>query len=102
MHRCLDELVPVYVVLRTPLVEVAALKSYLPRLSITLEAFAFSAVPHSESESKGPPPKELIFSEVIKDSNQPTIVRYEEESSSHIYIAWKLEVFICKIHHIPV
>jgi hypothetical protein len=102
MHRCLDELVPVYIVFRTPLIEDVVLKSYLARLAITLEAFAFGTVPHSESESKGPPPKELIFSGTIKDSNKPTIIRYEEESGPHIYITWKLEVFICKSHYVLV
>jgi hypothetical protein len=96
MHRCPDELVPVYVVFRTPLIEGVTLKSYLARLAITLEVFAFSTVPHSDSEPKGPPPKELIFSGTIKDSNEPTIIRYDEQGSPHIYIVWKLEVFICK------
>jgi hypothetical protein len=92
MHRCLDELVPVYIVFRTPLIEDVVLKSYLARLAITLEAFAFGTVPHSE----------LIFSGTIKDSNKPTIIRYEEESGPHIYITWKLEVFICKSHYVLV
>lgn len=102
MHRCIDELVPVYVVFRTPLVEEVTLMSFLARLAITLEAFAFSTVPQSESESKGTPPKELIFSDTIKDSNKPTIVRYGEESSPHTYIAWRLEVFICQSDHVLV
>ena len=104
MHRCVDELVPVYVVFRTPLIEDVTLKSYLARLAITLEVFAFSTAPQPEPEGKGPPPKELIFSDVIKDSNKPIIVRYEEEeeAGTHIYVAWKVEVFICKSGYYPV
>lgn len=87
---------------RTPLIEDTTLKSYLARLAINLEAFAFSTAPPPEPETKAPPPKELIFSETIKASNEPAIVRHEEEGSPHIYVIWKVEVFICKRMPVPV
>ena len=61
MHRLLDELLAVYVVFQTPLLEEATLKSYLARLVISVEAFAFSTVPPSDQDAKATPPKEVIF-----------------------------------------
>ncbi|KAJ4296771.1 hypothetical protein N0V90_006819 [Kalmusia sp. IMI 367209] len=91
-----DELVPVYIVFRTPLMEDATLKSYLARLAINVEAIAFSTAPPPETEAKGPPPKEVIFSETIKGSVEPVIVRHEEGEFAHIYVIWKLETFISR------
>lgn len=96
MHRRLDELVPIYIVFRTPPIEDSTLKAYLTRLAINVEAFAFSTAPPPEPETKAPPPKEVIYSGTIKDSNEPAILRFEDESSPHVYVIWKLEVFICK------
>ena len=71
------------------------LRSYLARLAINLEAFAFSTAPPPDPETKPPPPKELIFSETIPISNEPTIIRHEESSNPHIYVVWRVQVFIC-------
>lgn len=106
IHRYLDELVHVYVVFRTPLIDDVTLKAYLTRLAINLEAFAFSTAPPPEPEAKAPPPKELIYSDTIRDSNEPIIIRYEEESNPHTFVLWKVEVFISRssvfnsIHHL--
>jgi hypothetical protein len=64
-----------------------------------VEAVAFSTAPPPEPEAKAPPPKEVIFSETIKTSNEPVIVKVEDEghSPAHIYVVWKLEAFICKM-----
>jgi hypothetical protein len=72
------------------------LKSYLARLAINVEAFAFSTAPPNEQEAKVSPPKELIYSETIKDSNEPTIIRHEEEGDPHTYVVWRIEIFICE------
>ncbi|KAJ4354669.1 uncharacterized protein N0V89_006406 [Didymosphaeria variabile] len=93
----LDELVPVYIVFRTPLMEDATLKTYLSRLAVNVEAIAFSTAPPPESEAKGPPPKEVISSETITDAIEPVVVRHDEEGSPHIYVVWKLEIFISKL-----
>ncbi|KAK7186535.1 hypothetical protein DPSP01_002035 [Paraphaeosphaeria sporulosa] len=91
-----DELVPVYIVFRTPLMEDATLKSYLSRLAINVEALAFSTAPPPDSDSKGPPSKELLASETITSAVEPVIVRHDEASSPHIYVVWKLEIFMSR------
>jgi hypothetical protein len=78
------------------LVEDTTLKSYLARLAISVEVFAFSSAPLNEQEAKAPPPKELIFAETIQDSNEPTIIRHEEEGDPHTYVVWRMEIFICE------
>lgn len=94
MHR-LDELLSVYVVFRTPLLEDEALKSYLDRLAVNLDVFAFGTAPGPDQEAKALP-KELIYSELIKDTNEPTIVLHESEGTKHAYVFWKVEVPIGK------
>jgi hypothetical protein len=95
MHR-LDELLSVHVVFRTPLLDDATLRSYLARLVLNIEAFAFSTAPPPEGEPKTGPTKELIYSSTIKDTDQPTILRHGEEEDAYTYIIWKVEVFISR------
>lgn len=68
-----------------------------------MEGVAFSTAPPPEPETKAPPPKEVIFSETIKATNEPIIVKVEDEDSSpaHMYVVWKVESFICKISDSP-
>lgn len=99
IHR-LDELLPVYVVFRTPLLEDEALKSYLGRLAVNLDVFAFGTAPGPDQETKALP-KELIFSETIKDTNEPTIVLHENDHGKHAYVFWKVDVAIGKLR-VPV
>lgn len=93
MHRLLDELLSVYVVFRTPLLEDTTLKSYLDRLAVSLDVFAFGTAPGPDQEAKALP-KELIHSETIKDTNEPTIVLHESGDAKHAYVLWKVEVAI--------
>jgi hypothetical protein len=95
MHR-LDELLPVYIVFRTPLLDDNTLQSYLARLVLNIEAFAFSTAPPPEGEQKAGPTKELIFSSSIKDTDQPTIVRHGEGEDAHTFVFWKVEAFIAR------
>lgn len=95
IHR-LDELLPIYVVFRTPLLENQVLKSYLDRLAVNLDVFAFGTAPGPDQETKALP-KELIYSETIKDTNEPTIVLHERDDGKHAYVFWKLEVAIGKL-----
>lgn len=95
IHR-LDELLPIYVVFRTPLLENQVLKSYLDRLAVNLDVFAFGTAPGSDHETKALP-KELIYSETIKDTNEPTIVLHENDDGKHAYVFWKVEVAIGKL-----
>ncbi|OAL50392.1 hypothetical protein IQ07DRAFT_509600 [Pyrenochaeta sp. DS3sAY3a] len=91
----LDELLSIYVVFRTPLLEHDILKSYLTRLVVNVEAFAFSTAPVPESEPKTAP-KEIIYSSIIRDENEPTIIRHGEGDNAHTYIIWKVDVFIAR------
>lgn len=95
IHRHLDELLSVYVVFRTPLLEDTVLKSYLDRLSVSLDVFAFGTAPGPDQEAKALP-KELIYSATIKDTNEPTIVLHESDDTTHAYVFWKVEVVIGK------
>lgn len=89
---------PVYIIFRTPLIDDTTLKAYLARLAINVEVFAFSTAPPPEPEVKAPPPKEMIFSDTIQSSNEPVIVRHEEDGVPHTYVNWKIEVFISETH----
>ena len=95
IHR-LDEKLPIYVVFRTPLLEDEALKSYLDRLAVSLDVFAFGTAPGPDQETKVLP-KELIYSETIKDTNEPTIVLHENDDGKHAYVFWKVEAAIGKL-----
>jgi hypothetical protein len=95
MHR-IDEQLSVYVVFRTPLLDDDTLRSYLARLMLNLEAFAFSTGPPPDGEPKAGPTKELIFSSTIKDTYQPTIVRHGAGNESQTYVIWKVEAFISR------
>ncbi|KAJ4380851.1 hypothetical protein N0V86_004213 [Didymella sp. IMI 355093] len=90
-----DELLPVYVVFRTPLLENEVLKSYLDRLAVSLDVFAFGTAPGPDQEAKALP-KELIYSETIKDTNEPTIVLHEDDDGKHAYVFWKVDVAIAR------
>lgn len=92
-----DELIPIYIVLRTPLIQASTLKSYLSRLAINLESYAISTASNTDAgEAYVPPAKELLSSETIQDSYKPTVVSHENGPSPHVYVIWKVNVFICR------
>ena len=94
MHRPLDELLAVYIVFRTPLLDDTILKSYLARLVVNVEAFAFSTTPLPENDPKAGPLKELLYSGTIKHTDEPTIVNHGEGDAAHTYVIWKVDIFI--------
>jgi hypothetical protein len=94
MHRPLDELLAVYVVFRTPPIEDAVLKSYLARLLLNVEAFAFSTAPPPDQDPKAGPPKELIYSGTINHTDEPTVVNHGEGDNAYTYVIWKVKIFI--------
>lgn len=94
MYRRVDELLSVFVIFRTPVLEDDILTSYLARLLVNVEAFAFSTSPPSEQEHK--PPKELLYSDTIKDTNKPVVVRHGPRDDAYTYVIWKVEIFICE------
>ena len=100
-----DELLSIYVVLRTPYVEGNVLQSYLSRLVIKLDAFVASAqpilshTPEDHTAPKSPQSKEAIYSGDVKDSDDPLIVVQGSEVDDgsieeHILIIWKLQIFL--------
>jgi hypothetical protein len=96
MHR-LDELLPVHIVFRTPLLDDDdTLQSYLARLVLNLEAFVFSTAPPPEGEQKAGPTKELIFSSTIRDADQPIVVQHGEGEEGHTFVIWKVNAFISR------
>jgi hypothetical protein len=98
MHRPLDELLAVYVVFRTPLLESALLKSYLARLLVNVEAFAFSTAPPPDQDPKAGPPKELIYSGTINHTDEPTVVNHGkgDGGDAYTYAIWRVNIFICE------
>lgn len=83
--------------MRSPQIEDNTFKSYLSRLAINLETYAISTASNIEpSEANLPPAKELIYSETIKDSYEPIILSPKEGANPHIYVIWKVDVFICR------
>jgi hypothetical protein len=92
-------LVDVYVVLRTPAVEEGDLKSYLSRLSLSLECHAVGQQLVKPSDASQPAQaretKELLVSDTISVTDDPLIcateIQSEEETESiqYIYIFWK-------------
>ena len=96
IRRLVDELIPIYIVLRTPLIQASTLKSYLSRLAINLESYAISTASNTDAgEAYVPPAKELLSSEAIQDSYKPTVVSHKNGPSSRVYVIWKVNVFIC-------
>ncbi|KAF1837196.1 hypothetical protein BDW02DRAFT_491843 [Decorospora gaudefroyi] len=92
----LDELLAAYIVFRTPSLDDDILKSYLARLLVNVEAFAFSTSPPPEQEPKDVPPKELIHSSTINHTDEPTVVNHGEGDDAYTYVIWKVDIFIAR------
>ncbi|KAH0544067.1 hypothetical protein FGG08_001685 [Glutinoglossum americanum] len=100
-----DELVAVYVILRTTYLEEDTLKSYLSRLTITLEAHAVNKqqqLPMEGQSSHAGQFKELIYSGRIQDFEDPLIIVHGPGEAgngvekSHIVTVWKLNVLLSR------
>jgi hypothetical protein len=100
-----DELVAVYIVLRTPQMEEKTLMAHLSRLELTLEVYAMSTVASKElpdaRNEQGPASKELLFSQTMKATVEPIVIAVQasteeqgedESQSNYVYIAWKMDV----------
>lgn len=106
--RFADELISVYVVLRTSYVEEKILKSYLSRLAIRLEAHAVHSQPQSQfkpdaqEDGRGTQMRELVFSDTVRESDDPVIVVQGTENGSdegeerYIFVFWKLKTFLSR------
>jgi len=104
ISRGSDELVPVYVVLRTPFIDENTLKSYLSRLAIHLETYATGIVlpPNARSDDPGVGYQELVHSETVTDSEEPFVVASDSQSDDdtaaqhYVHVVWKVLVTIGK------
>ncbi|KAI9878110.1 MAG: hypothetical protein M1830_001869 [Pleopsidium flavum] len=103
-----DELTNVYVVLRTSYLEETVLKSYISRLVIRIEAHAVSPQLQSQlkqdgqQDGRGSQIKDLIFSDSVKETEDPVIVLQGSEDESdevddrYILVFWKLKAFLSR------
>jgi hypothetical protein len=100
--QALDELVTAYAVLRTPAIDEFALKNYLSRLSITIEARAVGQqVPKPGDPPSGRDVTETLASELVNISDDPIICATEIQPESsegdiepaqYIYLFWKVTI----------
>ncbi|KAH0566083.1 hypothetical protein GP486_000521 [Trichoglossum hirsutum] len=98
-----DEVVAVYVILRTTYLGEDTLKSYLSRLAITLDAYAVSKQQQlpTDGQSAGQP-QELVYSGKVQDFEDPLIIVHgsgeggDEVENSHIITIWKLNAFLVR------
>jgi hypothetical protein len=93
--------VAVYVILRTTYLGEDTLKSYLSRLTITLDAYAVNK--QQQLPMDGQPagqPQELVYSGRVQDFSDPLIIVHgsgegsNEVEKSHIITVWKLNAFL--------
>jgi hypothetical protein len=78
--QILDETVNVFVVLQTPYFDERALRSYLERLVINLEAQVVNSQPDNH---EGPPGQETIYNGSVQASEDPLIVVQGPDDTSH-------------------
>lgn len=90
---CLDETVPVRVVLRLSNCSEQSLREYLPRLDVRLEACVLNP---ADAES----PRDVIFAGAISAEEDPLVVvnvfEGEKGSGNHVYVVWKISAFLSK------
>lgn len=97
--RLTDEHVTVYVVLRLSNCSENLLKTQLPQLNVTVEAFAASSqnATEGDGENNGGG-RDVIFSGAVKETEDPLIVVNESEDDegdvSHVFVIWKVEAFL--------
>jgi hypothetical protein len=88
IHRCADETVIVYVVLRILNSSEQSLKQYLPRLQIKLDVWAVSETEREGSggsKGEGPgPERDLVFSNALRDVDDPLLIVLNAEDEEDV------------------
>jgi hypothetical protein len=85
--------------LQTPYFDERALRSYLGRLVINLEARVVNSQP---DDHEGPPGQEAIYTGSVQDGEDPLIVVQgtdetdETTRSGHILVVWKISAFLIR------
>ncbi|KAL2003554.1 hypothetical protein VTN02DRAFT_3337 [Thermoascus thermophilus] len=91
-----DEFATVRVVLRLSNCSEHSLKSRLPRLEVRLDAFAVS--PTDTGIEGSAAARDLIFSGVVDDKEEPLVVvnafEGDKGSGNHVYVIWKISAFL--------
>ena len=96
-------MVAVYVVLRTPYLEEDTLKTYLSRLTITVDGHAINRQQQLFLDGQPAHPgqlKELVYSGRIQDFEDPLIIVHgpgegsNDSEKGHMIAVWKLDVFL--------
>ncbi len=89
-------------VLRTSYVEEEALKRYLSRIAIRVEAHVVSLQSQPRQDGPATQARDLIFSDTVKESEDPITVVQEsddnsdEENSGHLLVFWRLKAFLSR------
>ncbi|KAM7222266.1 TRAPP trafficking subunit Trs65 domain containing protein [Rhypophila decipiens] len=96
-----DETVDIYLVLRTPRVDEKALRSYLGRLAVNLEAQVVNA--HTTGRDS-PPSSETVYRGTVEDPDSAIVLGEEleqinldgqnEKEETYMHAVWKLSVFL--------
>lgn len=98
ISRQIDELVPVYVVLRLANCSEDVLKSQLSRLDISVEAYAVSGAEDGSELGATQRAKDLIYSGSVTDKEDPLVIVDEVDEddsiSNYVFIIWKTEAFL--------
>ena len=95
--RSVDESTDVYVVLRTSYLEEDALKRFISRLTIRVEAHVVNVQSQSRQDGQATPTRDLIFSDTLKESEDPMTVFQapdhdrDEGDPGHVFVFWKLK-----------
>jgi hypothetical protein len=92
-RELLDELLPIYVVFQTRCEDEVQLRSYIPRLAISINVHAYSSSRQEASRDQSLSPyEETIWSTDIDTTKDPSIFTLKNElqnDGSWSYIVWK-------------
>lgn len=97
----LDESISAYIVLRTPFQDDASLRSYLDRLSISLEVQAYGLTPRPSTgqdgskESSPSRNEDTLWSGMIEKTKDPVIIvqgEDEDDPARYLQAIWKTTI----------
>lgn len=101
ISRATDEHVSVYAVLSIPELKEETLRSWLPRITVTIEAHAVPYQPTAALGNEyGPyhgPTRELLYAETLEDAGTPISIARgvgHSDQSECLYVAWRFDVFL--------
>lgn len=90
-------------VLRTPYLEEEALKGFISRLAIRVEAHVVSPQSQPRQDGHATQTRDLIFSDTLKESEDPiTVVQGSDDNSdegttAYLFVFWRLKAFLSRL-----